>query len=373
MSLQDVRYVGLDLARRVFSVQLQSEDGRDLGSRSLTREELQPFFASLPPSVIAMEACAGASYWCELFSSQGHTPLPLHARAVARLRMGPKNDKKDAALILLAARLPDARAVLVKSRDQLAALSLHRTRDLIMRYETACTNQVLGFLLEMGCVRWRSAAELRRAPDEEIEESLHVMPADMQLSIRLNINRMRTAHEENVAIKKALQRWHSSHPRSLALGTIPGIGFGAASALAASIPDPPPWSSGRGFAAFLGLVPVQRSSGDIQRLGHIGRAGDPYLRRALFLASRSAAMRCFLRSEGPASLVSLLNRKHFFVAVSAHAARLARTSCQMLIDGTEFEETSAWRAVPFHGKSHTAPGGAAKRRTTQPPEPHMEP
>ena len=84
-------------------------------------------------------------------------------------------------------------------------------------------------------------------------------------------------------------------------------------------------------------------------------------------------MRCFWLKEGPASLVSLLNRKHFFVAVTAHAARLARTSCQMLIDGTEFEETSAWHTVPFEGKRHTAAGGATKRRMTVDPDPHMEP
>jgi len=373
MDLQEVRFVGLDLAKRLFSVQLQSEDGRNLGTRSLTRDELQPFFASLPPSVVAMEACAGAAYWCELFASQGHTPLPLHARAVARLRMGPKNDKKDAALILLAAHLPGARAVLVKSRDQLAALSLHRMRELVLRQEVACGGQLMGFLFEMGCVRWKTIADLRRATDEELDEEVRSMPSDMQFSIRSSFARLRAAHAENVATWKALQRWHASHPRSLVLGAIPGVGFGAASALAASIPDPPPWTSGRSFSAYLGLVPCQRSSGDIIRLGHIGRGGDQYLRRALFLASRSAAMRCFRMKEGPASLVSLLDRKHFFVAVTAHAARIARTSCQMLIDGTEFEETAAWHSAPFDGKRHTASGGATKRCTKVDPEPHMEP
>lgn len=356
MNFDDVRYVGLDLAKRVFSVQLQAEDGRSLGARTLSRDELEPFFASLPPSVVAMEACSGASYWCELLSAQGHTPLPLHARAVARLRMGPKNDKKDAALILLAARLPDARAVLTKSLDQLAALSLHRMRDLVMRQETACANQTLSFLLEMGNARWTTALELRRLDDEEVSDAIRGMPTEIQFSIRSSLTRLRLAHAENLAIRKALQRWHASHPRSLAIATIPGIGVNAASALAASIPDPPPWPSGRAFSAFLGLVPVQHSSGDVTRLGHIGRGGDQYLRRALFLASRSAAMRCFWLSEGPTSLVSLLVRKHFFVAVTAHAARLARTSCQMLIDGTLFEETSAWHRAPFKGKSHTSSG-----------------
>lgn len=372
MNLQDVRFVGLDLARRVFSAQLQSEDGRDLGSRNLSREEVAPFFATLPPSIVAMEACSGAAYWCELLASQGHTPLPLHARAVARLRLGPKNDKRDAALILLAARLPDARAVQVKSRDQLAALSLHRMRDLVLRQETACANQLLAFLLEMGCVHWNTAAELRRASDEEVDDELRPMPAEMQFSIRSTITRLRSAHAENLAIKRALYRWHADHPRSLMLGTIPGIGVNVASALAASIPDPPPWDSGRSFSAFLGLVPVQYSSAETTRLGHIGRGGDQYLRRALFLASRGAAMRCYKMSEGPTSLVSLLRRKHFFVAVTAHAARLARTSCQMLIDGTEFHETSAWQPVPFEGKRHTKSGGAAKSRAAVNPDPHME-
>ncbi|WP_423596487.1 IS110 family transposase [Roseateles sp. MS654] len=360
MDLDEVRFVGLDLAKRVFSVQLQTAHGRDLGGRSLARDELVPFFASLPSSVVAMEACAGAGYWCEVLASLGHTPLPLHARAVARLRMGPKNDKKDAALILLAARLPDARAVLVKSRDQMAALSLHRMRELVLRHEMACANQVLSFLLEMGSVRWRSATELRRASDEDVSAEIASMPLEMQFTIRSSLARLRAAHAENIAIKKALLHWHSCHPRSLALASVPGIGYGAATALAASIPDPPPWTSGRAFSAYLGLVPVQRSSGDVTRLGRIGRGGDQYLRRALFLAGRSAAMLCFRMKEGPSSLVSLLNRKHFYVAASAHAARLARTSCQMLIDGTQFQETAAWRHVPFSGRTHTPSEGRGK-------------
>lgn len=107
-----------------------------------------------------MEAAVGAGYWCELLASTGLTPLPPHARAVARLRLGPKNDKKDAALILLAARLPDARAVLVKSRERLVVLSLHRMRDLVIRHETACAGQALSFLLEMRYVHWKNLADL---------------------------------------------------------------------------------------------------------------------------------------------------------------------------------------------------------------------
>lgn len=182
---------------------------------------------------------------------------------------------------------------------------------------------------------------MRRATDDEIEDALRSMPAEMQFSIRSSLARLRAAHAENVAIRKTLARWHAAHPRSLPLETVPGIGCVAATALAASIPDPPPWRSGRAFSSFLGLVPLQHSSGDINRLGHIGRGGDQYLRRTLVLASRSAAMSCYRKLEGPASLVSLLNRKQYFVAISAHAARLARTTCQMLIDGTTLEETAA--------------------------------
>lgn len=88
-------------------------------------------------------------------------------------------------------------------------------------------------------------------------------------------------------------RWRLSHERSIALASIPGIGFGVATALAASIPDPPPWTSGRAFSAYLGLVPVQHSSAHRTRLGHIGRGGDQCLKRAIFLASRSAATLCY--------------------------------------------------------------------------------
>jgi len=181
----------------------------------------------------------------------------------------------------------------MKSRDQVAALSLHRMRDLVVRQETVCASQLLGFLLEMGSVRWKTALALRQAADEEVSDELEGMPTEMQFTVRSCLARLRSAHLENVAIKKALMRWHLSHERSIALASIPGIGFGAATALAASIPDAPPWASGRAFSAYLGLVPVQHSSADRTRLGHIGRGGDQCLRRTLFLASRSAAMLCY--------------------------------------------------------------------------------
>lgn len=101
------------------------------------------------------------------------------------------------------------------------------------------------------------------------------MPTEMQFTVRSCLARLRANHMENLAIKKALLRWHEAHARSIALASIPGIGFGAATALAASIPDPPPWKTGRAFSAYLGLVPVQHSSGERAVLGHIGRGGDP--------------------------------------------------------------------------------------------------
>ena len=373
MDLSAVRYVGLDLGKRLFSLQLQDAEGRDLGARGLRRGELLDFFATLPACTVAMEACAGAGYWCEQLAALGHRPLPLHPRAVSRLRLGHKNDQRDAALILVAARLPDARPAIVKSREQTAVLSLHRTRELVIKSEVSSSNQVLGFLLEMGSVRWKSAAELRRATPEEVDDEVDGMPEAMRLSVRSGVSRMRSAHAEQLKVAKALRRWHDGNSRSRRLAEVPGISYLAASALAASIPDPSPWPSGRAFAAFLGLVPVQHSTGGLQRLGHIGSGGDKYLRRTLFLVAWSAAMNCYRTSSGPASLVSLLERKHFYVAITAHAARLARTCCQMLTDGVDFEERPAWRVTAFRGKGDTAAGRGGETRRVIEPDLHPEP
>lgn len=239
MDLGSARYVGLDLGKRIFHLQLQDAEGKDLGSRSLRRGEVLEFFSALRPCTVAMEASVGASYWCDALAALGHRPLPLHARAVSRLRMGPKNDKKDAALILLAARLPDARPVVLKSREQLAALSQHRLRELVSRQERAGANQALGFLLEMGCVRWTTAAQLRSATPHELEQELQSMPAEMRRTISASLDRLREAHAAVGAISKHLRDWHASDARSQRLGEVPGIGLVAATALAASISDPP--------------------------------------------------------------------------------------------------------------------------------------
>lgn len=247
-----------------------------------------------------------------------------------------KNDAADAEAICEAVTRPTMRFVAVKSTEQQGVLALHRTRDLLIRQRTMLSNALRGHLAEFGFIAAQGISgttKLMMVVEEEAED----LPATARLALIHIVLQIRSLQERVKAVDEEIVAWHKANEVSRRLETIPGIGPIIASALVASITDVKEFRSARQLAASIGLVPRQSSSGNRERLGHITKQGDPYLRRLLVIGA-SAVLR-FSKEDDvglKAWAVSLRKRRPAMVATVGLANKIARIAWAILNNGTTF-------------------------------------
>src|SRR5271170_6170133 len=271
--------IGLDIAKNVFQVHGIDAAEKVVVRKQLRRSQVLAFFEALPPCLVGMEACATAHYWARELTKLGHQVRLMPAKDVKAYVKRNKNDAADAEAICEAVRRPTMRFVQVKSAEQQGRLMLHRTRDLLMRQRTQVINALRAHMAELGIV----AAQGR----EGIKELLRIIaseedarfPVDAHVSLVVLAAELQALQTMIGSIEKRLMAQHRSNEASKRLETIPGIGVIGATAIVATVPDPKVFRSGRDFAAWIGLVPRQDSTGGKQKLGPISKQGDQYLRR----------------------------------------------------------------------------------------------
>lgn len=233
-----------------------------------------------------MEACSGAHHWARLFVQHGHTVRLIAPKFVAPYRMSGKrgkNDAADAAAICEAVQRPNMRFVPVKSEQQQAELCVHRARQAFVEARTATINRIRGLLSEFGIVLPQKAEVVRR----EAAAQLEALPGDANLVIGDLLSELHRLDERVAAYDQHLVRIARADERAQRLMRLRGVGETTATALVAMIGNGHEFSHGRQLAAWLGLVPGQHSSGGKARLGHITKAGDPYLRSLLVMGARA--------------------------------------------------------------------------------------
>ncbi len=329
--------IGLDLAKHVFQVHAADAAGNVVLRRRLRRGQVHTFFAGLKPCLVGMEACATAHFWARELRSLGHEVRLMPAQYVkAYLRRG-KNDAADAAAICEAVTRPSMRFVPVKGEAQQAALMLHRVRDLLVRQRTQLINAIRGHLAEFGIVEaqgpWNVArllAGMEAANLPELARGLVRLLGSQLDEIELRIDE----------IDAQIMAWHKANPVSQRLATIPGIGPLAATAIAATVPDPAVFRSGREFAAWLGLVPRQHSTGGKTRLGRTSRQGDAYLRRLLVIGAQSALW-CSKATKTNPWIQALLTKRPRLVVAVALANKTARIAWALMARQTTYRATAA--------------------------------
>ena len=323
--MTQITTLGLDLGKRVFQVHGVNAAGQIVLRQKLQRAQMAGFFADLAPCLVGVEACATAHYWARLIATYGHQVRLIPPAYVKPYVRRSKTDAADAAAICEAVARPSMRFVPVKSAGQQAALSQHRIRDLLVRQRTMLINALRGHLGEFGIIgpvgRHR-VAELERALAVADEVTV---PALAREALQILIAELHSLDQRIKAIEVAIVRENKTNAVSRRLTTIPGIGPITASAIAATIPDPAAFKSGREFAAWIGLVPRQHSSGGKHRLGRISKRGNRYLRRLLTVGA-TAVMRHLPGKLDRLSvwLRELLDRRPFRLVSSALANKLAR-------------------------------------------------
>ena len=337
--MNEITTIGLDLAKSVFQVHGIDRAGNVVVRKRLRRSQVIAFFADLPRCMIGMEACATAHHWArELIALDHDVRLmpPQYVKAYVRRQ---KNDAADAEAICEAVQRPSMRFVPVKTAEQQSVLMIHRARDLLIRQRTMLVNALRGHLAELGIVAAKGLHKItsliaivmdttdRRIP-ELAREVLRVLASQIdELQIRI------------AALEARVHAWHRSNPISKRLATIPGIGPLIATAIAATVPDPSEFRNGREFAAWLGLVPQQNSTGGKARLGGISKRGDRYLRR-LLVSGAQAALLCSRHVKADPWVQGLLDRRPRLVVAVAFANKMARISWAIMSGQTTYRGTA---------------------------------
>ncbi len=336
--MEQITTIGLDLAKHVFQVHGVDASGAKVLGRRLRRSELLAFFSEAPVCLVAMEACGGAHHWAREISALGHEVRllpPAHVRPY--VKPGRKSDAADAAALCEAVGRPHMRFVPVKSTQQQGVLLLHRSRDLLVRQRTMLINALRSHLGEFGLIARQGKGgftELRAMLEDDAD---HGLPEVALAALRLLAGQIDEADARIDALDKEIVARHRQSETSLRLASIPGIGPIIASALAASVPDASTFDSGRQFAAWLGLVPRQHSTGGKQRLGPITKTGDRYLRRLLVIGATGLIR--YRRANVPGGLPwlqAMLARKPARLVSVALANKMARIVWAILARGGSY-------------------------------------
>ena len=331
--MEKITTVGVDLAKSVFSVHGVDANGRIVLRKTVRRDKFMELIAVLPPCLIGMEACGGAHEWARQFQRHGHRVRIMMARFVTPYRKSSKNDGNDAEAICEAVGRPNMRFVPVKSAEQQAILSLHRVRQGYVEERTATINRIRGLVAEFGLVLPQRAAEVRRAA-VVLTENLPALVREAITDLRSHLTYLdgRIDHYERQLT--TLNRHCAPAQRIM---TMPGIGPLTASAITATIASGHEFSNGRQFAAWLGLVPRQHSTGGKTRLGRITKRGDAYLRTLLMLGARAVLQTAAQKTDRLSRwAVAVRERRGYHRAVIAIAAKNARIIWTLLAKQRDF-------------------------------------
>ncbi len=336
----EVTTIGLDIAKRVFQAHGVDAAGKAVLRRKLGRSEVLAFLRDLPPCLVGIEACGTAHHWAREIGALGHEVRLIPAAYVKPYVKRGKTDAADAEAICEAVSRPSMRFVPVKAPGQQAVLVLHRTRDLLVRQRTMLVNALRGHMAEFGIVARQGVggvSELLAALRVQDAAGLPSLAKTALLGLAHEIEALETRVDE---IEAAILAWHKGNETSRRLATVPGIGPITASALVATVGEVSNFASARHFAAWIGLVPKQNSSGGKLRQGGISKAGDRYLRRLLVLGA-SAVVRHNRAKAGEGWLANLIARRPTMVAAVAQANRAARIVWALLARGGTYDPRSS--------------------------------
>lgn len=343
--MQTITTIGLDIAKSVFQVHGINAAGQVVVRRQLKRRYVLAFFQRLQPCLVGIEACASSHYWSRELQALGHTVRLMPPAYVKPYVKRHKNDAADAEAICEAVTRANMRFVPAKRPEQQGGLMLHRTRHLFIRQQTAVINAIRAHLAEFGIVApvgRRGVEQLLAVVTDPTDKRLPDVARACVAALGAQLQMLRARILE---FDRLIMAWHRSNEASKRLDAIPGVGPALATALVASVADPKAFGSGRRFAAWIGLVPNQHSSGGKEKLGNISKRGDRYL-RSLFTTGALAVIR-YAKIHGTGHrpwLTALLARRPTKVAAIALANKIARMAWALMARGERYKEPAALAA-----------------------------
>jgi transposase len=338
--MPEIVTIGLDITKNVFQLHGVDRSGRIVLRQALRRSQVQGFFSTLPPCLIGMEACGTAHHWARTLMAFGHDVRLVPPAYVKPYLRRQKNNAADAAAICEAVMRPSMRFVPVKSSQQQSTLMLHGVRDLLIGQRTALINALRAHFAELGIVVAQGARNPRQLITSIQDETASDLPVTARVVLQPLAAMLSEIEAQIAKLDKIILAAHRSDPVSIRLATIPGIGSIVASCLSASIPDASLFQGSREFAAYLGLVPRQHSTGGKPRLGSISKMGNRHLRKLLVVGAH-AALYSMKSGKTKTAMAdwgrSLLVKKPFKVVAVALANKMARIAWAVMARTMPYE------------------------------------
>ncbi len=339
--MEKLTRIGMDTSKRVFQLHGVDDAERPVLRKKLPRDRMIAFFKSLPPTVVALEACGASHHWARVLGGMGHTAKLIAPQLAKPYVKRGKNDAADAEALCEAASRPTMRYVPVKTLDQQADLMLAASRERLVRARTQLANTIRGHAAEFGLIVAKGTSH--------VAELLATLKADTTIpAVARHVFAGLAEDHAHIearltAVEREMQAWYKKSAVAQRPTQIPGIGPVIASMLAMKTPDPKAFASGRDFAAWLGLTPKDHSTAGKTRLGRITRAGDETLRSLLVVGATAVIWQT---NRGTTKrvmpwLASLLARKPPKLAAIALANKNARIAWKLMSSGETYDITRA--------------------------------
>jgi len=333
----ELHTIGIDLGKTVFHLVGMNPRGEVVVRKKFSRTQLLRFTVNLKVDFIGMEACGGAHFLGRALREQGHEVRLMPAQYVKPYVKTNKSDYIDAEAIAEAVARPTMRFVPIKSDDQLDLQSLHRVRERWVMRRTAVVNQIRALLLERGITLRQGRRHLDHAlpgiledADAKLSSALRLLLAQLKLELDQLAERVDQA---DMAIAQSVRQSEACQR----LMAIPGVGPVTATAMIAAIGNGAAFRKGRDFAAWLGVVPTEHSTGGKQKLLSIGKRGNTYLRRLFIQGARAVLRQRMKQTSGlSAWLTQLTVRAHPNIVAVALANKLARMAWAVLAKGETY-------------------------------------
>ena len=336
-----IAVVGVDIGKNSFHVVGLDDRGAIVLRQKWSRSQVEARFANMPPCLIGMEACVGAHHLSRKLKAFGHDARLMPAKYVRPYSKGQKNDFRDAEAIAEAVQRPTMKFVTTKTADQLDLQALHRVRERLVSQRTGIINQIRAFLLERGIAVRQGQRFLRTELPRILATPPDVLSPRMARAIEGLTGDWRWLDQRIEELSSEIEELASRDPACVRLMSVPGIGPIISSAMVAAIGTGDGFSKGRDFAAWLGLVPKQISTGDRTILGSISKRGNRYL-RVLFVQAAWVTLVKVSPNKWQGHglkpwIEAAKKRLHHNVLAIALANKLARIAWSVLARGRGFE------------------------------------
>lgn len=285
--MNNVTVLGIDLAKDVFQLHAINEHGKKIFNKKVSRSSLPELIAKLPACKIVMEACGSSNYWSRKFISYGHEVVQISPQHVKPFVQGNKNDKNDARAIVIASLQDGMPTVPIKTLEQQEIQMLHRYRESLVHERTAVGNRMRGYLREVGLFLVMGLSQVREQIPLLLEDAENELTNEMREILSSCHKKLLDLDLEIECYTRKIERFCKQNAVCERLMHLSGVGPMIASIVYATMGKPTHFKNGRHFAAFLGLVPKEHSSGGKHCLMSISKRGDRYIRSLLVHGGRS--------------------------------------------------------------------------------------